>query len=151
MAPASRIADLKQAGNEQFRNGQYGQAAALYARALELLEAAGTGLELEAPQGLARCPGREIRDGRPRARTLRQSPHCLSYNPFDRHRKGFTLRHRVAPCSVPAYVPKSDSIYYTCFVLEMSCLLRWGGSVLLGFRATARGGWVALFTFTFHI
>ncbi|KAL7985529.1 mitochondrial import receptor subunit TOM34 [Crotalus tigris] len=41
MAPASRIADLKQAGNEQFRNGQYGQAAALYARALELLEAAG--------------------------------------------------------------------------------------------------------------
>ncbi|XP_026520816.1 mitochondrial import receptor subunit TOM34 [Notechis scutatus] len=41
MAPASRIADLKQAGNEQFRNGQYGQAAALYGRALELLEAAG--------------------------------------------------------------------------------------------------------------
>ncbi|KAF7240853.1 Mitochondrial import receptor subunit TOM34 [Varanus komodoensis] len=41
MAPASRIADLKQAGNEQFRNGQYGQAAALYGRALQLLEAAG--------------------------------------------------------------------------------------------------------------
>ncbi|XP_034978702.1 mitochondrial import receptor subunit TOM34 [Zootoca vivipara] len=41
MAPASRIADLRQAGNEQFRNGQYSQAAALYGRALELLEAAG--------------------------------------------------------------------------------------------------------------
>ncbi|XP_063001645.1 mitochondrial import receptor subunit TOM34 [Elgaria multicarinata webbii] len=41
MAPASRIADLRQAGNEQFRNGQYSQAATLYGRALELLEAAG--------------------------------------------------------------------------------------------------------------
>ncbi|XP_070600812.1 mitochondrial import receptor subunit TOM34 [Erythrolamprus reginae] len=41
MAPASLIAGLKQAGNEQFRNGQYGQAAGLYGRALELLEAAG--------------------------------------------------------------------------------------------------------------
>ncbi|XP_060086874.1 mitochondrial import receptor subunit TOM34 isoform X2 [Heteronotia binoei] len=41
MAPASRISDLRQAGNEQFRNGQYGQAAALYGRALELLETAG--------------------------------------------------------------------------------------------------------------
>uniref|UniRef100_A0ABM5G5V8 Mitochondrial import receptor subunit TOM34 isoform X1 n=1 Tax=Pogona vitticeps TaxID=103695 RepID=A0ABM5G5V8_9SAUR len=41
MAPASQIAGLKQAGNEQFRNGQYSQAAALYGRALELLEAAG--------------------------------------------------------------------------------------------------------------
>ncbi|XP_015273513.1 PREDICTED: mitochondrial import receptor subunit TOM34 [Gekko japonicus] len=41
MAPASRISDLRQAGNEQFRNGQYGQAAALYGRALELLETTG--------------------------------------------------------------------------------------------------------------
>ncbi|XP_061487428.1 mitochondrial import receptor subunit TOM34 [Rhineura floridana] len=41
MAPASRIANLRQAGNEQFRNGQYSQAAKLYSRALELLEAAG--------------------------------------------------------------------------------------------------------------
>ncbi|KAJ7331979.1 hypothetical protein JRQ81_014159 [Phrynocephalus forsythii] len=41
MAPASPIADLKQAGNEQFRNGQYSQAAALYGRALALLENAG--------------------------------------------------------------------------------------------------------------
>uniref|UniRef100_A0A8D0BFH2 Mitochondrial import receptor subunit TOM34 n=1 Tax=Salvator merianae TaxID=96440 RepID=A0A8D0BFH2_SALMN len=41
MAPAPRIAELRQAGNEQFRNGQYSQAAALYGRALELLEGAG--------------------------------------------------------------------------------------------------------------
>ncbi|XP_054835201.1 mitochondrial import receptor subunit TOM34 [Eublepharis macularius] len=41
MAPAPRVSDLRQAGNEQFRNGQYGQAAALYGRALELLETTG--------------------------------------------------------------------------------------------------------------
>lgn len=78
MAPASRIADLKQAGNEQFRNGQYGQAAALYGRALELLEAAGTGVEREAPARPRSVSGREVRDERPRVRALRQSPHCLS-------------------------------------------------------------------------
>ncbi|XP_042317769.1 mitochondrial import receptor subunit TOM34 isoform X2 [Sceloporus undulatus] len=41
MAPASQASSLKEAGNQQFRNGQYSQAAALYGRALELLEAAG--------------------------------------------------------------------------------------------------------------
>uniref|UniRef100_A0A8D0GDV2 Mitochondrial import receptor subunit TOM34 n=1 Tax=Sphenodon punctatus TaxID=8508 RepID=A0A8D0GDV2_SPHPU len=41
MAPAPRVCELRQAGNEQFRSGQYGQAAALYSRALGLLEAAG--------------------------------------------------------------------------------------------------------------
>lgn len=33
---------LRRAGNEEFRRGQYGPAAALYTRALALLEAAGT-------------------------------------------------------------------------------------------------------------
>nr|XP_060628180.1 mitochondrial import receptor subunit TOM34 [Anolis sagrei ordinatus] len=41
MAPSSQSADLKRAGNEQFRHGQYSQAAALYSRALASLEAAG--------------------------------------------------------------------------------------------------------------
>ncbi|KYO42163.1 mitochondrial import receptor subunit TOM34 [Alligator mississippiensis] len=41
MAPEPRVAALRSAGNEQFRSGQYGQAAALYSRALALLEAAG--------------------------------------------------------------------------------------------------------------
>ncbi|XP_066481394.1 mitochondrial import receptor subunit TOM34 [Tiliqua scincoides] len=41
MAPAPRISELRRAGNEQFRSGQYSQAAALYGKALELLEATG--------------------------------------------------------------------------------------------------------------
>ncbi|CAM5095863.1 unnamed protein product [Natator depressus] len=41
MAPAARVSELRRAGNEQFRNGQYCQAAALYSQALGLLEAAG--------------------------------------------------------------------------------------------------------------
>ncbi|XP_053099404.1 mitochondrial import receptor subunit TOM34 isoform X2 [Hemicordylus capensis] len=41
MAPAPRVSELRQAGNNQFRNGQYSQAATLYGRALQLLEATG--------------------------------------------------------------------------------------------------------------
>lgn len=42
MAAACSAIALRQAGNEEFRRGQYGPAAALYTRALALLEAAGT-------------------------------------------------------------------------------------------------------------
>ncbi|XP_053099403.1 mitochondrial import receptor subunit TOM34 isoform X1 [Hemicordylus capensis] len=65
MAPAPRVSELRQAGNNQFRNGQYSQAATLYGRALQLLEATGTGGRGESPQqGLRRIRGMGQEKGR---------------------------------------------------------------------------------------
>ncbi|NWX45325.1 TOM34 protein, partial [Steatornis caripensis] len=53
MAASPSASALRRAGNEEFRRGQYGPAAALYTRALALLEAAGTARR-EARQGRRR-------------------------------------------------------------------------------------------------
>lgn len=53
MAASPSAIALRRAGNEEFRRGQYGPAAALYTRALELLEDAGT-----ARPGPGPAPGR---------------------------------------------------------------------------------------------
>ncbi|XP_069728016.1 mitochondrial import receptor subunit TOM34 isoform X2 [Phaenicophaeus curvirostris] len=54
---------LRQAGNEEFRRGQYGPAAALYTRALELLETAGEATAEERSVLLANRAACHLKDG----------------------------------------------------------------------------------------
>ncbi|XP_065501852.1 mitochondrial import receptor subunit TOM34 [Caloenas nicobarica] len=54
---------LRRAGNEEFRRGQYGPAAALYTRALELLEAAGEAAAEERSVLLANRAACHLKDG----------------------------------------------------------------------------------------
>ncbi|NXC51109.1 TOM34 protein, partial [Penelope pileata] len=55
--------ELRCAGNEEFRRGQYGAAAALYSRALELLETAGEAAAEERSALLANRAACHLRDG----------------------------------------------------------------------------------------
>lgn len=60
MAPklSDSVEELRAAGNQSFRNGQYAEASALYERALRLLQARGRNLPLVSPQGLQEsCTG----------------------------------------------------------------------------------------------
>ncbi|KAM6298539.1 mitochondrial import receptor subunit TOM34 [Aegotheles albertisi] len=54
---------LRRAGNEEFRRGQYGPAAALYTRALELLEAAGEAAAAERSALLANRAACHLKNG----------------------------------------------------------------------------------------
>ncbi|NXS54445.1 TOM34 protein, partial [Brachypteracias leptosomus] len=56
-AMAASPSALRRAGNEEFRRGQYGPAAALYTRALELLEASGNGASRAGTGAGGRAPG----------------------------------------------------------------------------------------------
>ncbi|XP_009565880.2 mitochondrial import receptor subunit TOM34 [Cuculus canorus] len=60
---AASPASLRRAGNEEFRRGQYGPAAALYTRALELLEAAGEATSEERSVLLANRAACHLKDG----------------------------------------------------------------------------------------
>ncbi|NXJ70448.1 TOM34 protein, partial [Rostratula benghalensis] len=62
-AMAASPASLRGAGNEEFRRGQYGAAAALYTRALELLEAAGEAAAEERSVLLANRAACHLKDG----------------------------------------------------------------------------------------
>lgn len=60
MAPklSDSVEELRAAGNQSFRNGQYAEASALYERALRLLQARGRNPPLVSPQGLQEsCTG----------------------------------------------------------------------------------------------
>lgn len=54
MAPklSHSVEELRAAGNQSFRNGQYAEASALYERALRLLQARGRNPLLVSPPGL---------------------------------------------------------------------------------------------------
>ncbi|NXD75325.1 TOM34 protein, partial [Halcyon senegalensis] len=62
-AMAASPSDLRRAGNEEFRRGQYGPAAALYTRALELLEDAGDSAAGERSVLLANRAACHLKDG----------------------------------------------------------------------------------------
>ncbi|NXT48469.1 TOM34 protein, partial [Pluvianellus socialis] len=62
-AMAASPGALRRAGNEEFRRGQYGPAAALYTRALELLEAAGEAAAEERSALLANRAACHLKDG----------------------------------------------------------------------------------------
>ncbi|NWR77900.1 TOM34 protein, partial [Centropus unirufus] len=62
-AMAESPGSLRRAGNEEFRRGQYGPAAALYSRALELLEAAGAAAAEELSVLLANRAACHLKDG----------------------------------------------------------------------------------------
>ncbi|XP_062498224.1 mitochondrial import receptor subunit TOM34 [Pezoporus occidentalis] len=62
-AMAASPSDLRRAGNEEFRRGQYGPAAELYTRALELLEAAGEAAAEERSVLLANRAACRLKDG----------------------------------------------------------------------------------------
>ncbi|NXW89008.1 TOM34 protein, partial [Alopecoenas beccarii] len=62
-AMAASPGALRRAGNEEFRRGQYGPAAALYTRALELLEAAGEAAAEERSVLLANRAACHLKDG----------------------------------------------------------------------------------------
>ncbi|NWY54751.1 TOM34 protein, partial [Chionis minor] len=62
-AMAASPGALHRAGNEEFRRGQYGPAAALYTRALELLEAAGEAAAEERSALLANRAACHLKDG----------------------------------------------------------------------------------------
>ncbi|KAM9285759.1 mitochondrial import receptor subunit TOM34 [Morus bassanus] len=63
MAASPSASALRQAGNEEFRRGQYGPAAELYTRALELLEAAGEAAAEERSVLLANRAACRLKDG----------------------------------------------------------------------------------------
>lgn len=58
MAPkvSESVEQLRAAGNQNFRNGQYGEASALYERALRLLQARGRNPPRVSPPGLRPPP-----------------------------------------------------------------------------------------------
>ncbi|NXY80937.1 TOM34 protein, partial [Alcedo cyanopectus] len=62
-AMAASPSALRRAGNEEFRRGQYGPAAALYSRALELLETAGDAAAEERSVLLANRAACHLKDG----------------------------------------------------------------------------------------
>ncbi|KAM6194656.1 mitochondrial import receptor subunit TOM34 [Sarcoramphus papa] len=63
MAASPSASALRRAGNEEFRRGQYGPAAALYTRALALLEAAGEAAAEERSVLLANRAACHLKDG----------------------------------------------------------------------------------------
>ncbi|KAK4812509.1 hypothetical protein QYF61_002302 [Mycteria americana] len=62
-SPSASASALRRAGNEEFRRGQYGPAAALYTRALALLEAAGEAAAEERSVLLANRAACHLKDG----------------------------------------------------------------------------------------
>ncbi|XP_062445149.1 mitochondrial import receptor subunit TOM34 [Rhea pennata] len=63
MEAAPGVSALRRAGNEEFRRGQYGPAAALYGRALALLEAAGEAAAAERSVLLSNRAACHLKDG----------------------------------------------------------------------------------------
>ncbi|XP_074965184.1 mitochondrial import receptor subunit TOM34 [Phalacrocorax aristotelis] len=63
MAASPSASSLRRAGNEEFRRGQYGPAAELYTRALQLLEAAGEAAAEERSVLLANRAACHLKDG----------------------------------------------------------------------------------------
>ncbi|NXP07506.1 TOM34 protein, partial [Thinocorus orbignyianus] len=88
-AMAASPGSLRRAGNEEFRRGQYGAAAALYTRALELLEAAGAAAAEERSVLLANRAACRLKDGACRLCVADCSERAAAYEALESYRLAY--------------------------------------------------------------